>query len=284
MVSGTRRPSPTSDEKRVRACSTAGPIIASERSSDRSIPSANGILPNRGVAAFDETLVRVSTETGNLPNSGKESERETRDGISVLWWVVSFAIRRVLTTFNTSRIEVVWEDRVVPFLEGLAGKEVAGARARIEETGVDFSSEGAASDIGECLRAFTSFFTSTLVFLIGGSPDVRVSTRLGAGAETTRLAGFAPIRELPLGGSLSRTVLLGCSRALARSLERGEGPEMASVDAVSKLDLRGLRPSVMSLRAGRSSRETLGGLVLSLRGAEGGSGFVELGLALERAD
>src|SRR6266576_3071377 len=239
MVSGTRRPSPTSDEKRVRACSTASPIIASERSSDRSILSADGILPNRGVAAFDET--------GNLPNSGKESERETRDGISVLWWVVSFAIRRVLTTFNTSRIEVVWEDRVVPFLEGLAGKEVAGARARIEETGVDFSSEGAASDIGECLRAFTSFFMSTLAFLIGGSLDVRVSTRLGAGAETTRLAGFAPIRELPFGGSLLRTVLLGCSRALARSLERGKGREMVSVDAVSKPDLRGLRPSVMSL-------------------------------------
>src|SRR6266550_4602830 len=51
-VSVTRRPSPTSDEKRVRACSTAGPIIILERSSDRSIPFADGILPNRGVAAF----------------------------------------------------------------------------------------------------------------------------------------------------------------------------------------------------------------------------------------
>ena len=103
-------------------------------------------------------------------------------------------------------------------------------------------------------------------------------------SEVTRLEGFVPIRELPFGGSLLRTVLLGCSRALARSLERGEGHETVSVDAVSKLDLRGLRPSVMSLRAGRSSRETLGGLVLSLRGAEGGSGFVELGLALERVN
>ena len=203
-------------------------------------------------------------------------ERETRDGVRVSGFqrVVPFPPRRVLTTSVVCSVEIIRED----------GKEEAGVRARIEETGVDFSSVGAALGIGECLRAFASFSTFTFVFIIGNFPDVRVFTHLGTGTETIRLAGFAPIRELPLGGSLSRTVLLGCSRALARSLERGEGPEMASVDAVSKLDLRGLRPSVMSLQAGRSSRETLGGLVLSLRGAEGGSGFVELGLALERAD
>src|SRR6266550_2205855 len=91
-VSETRRPSPTSDEKRVRACSTAGPIIILERSSDRSIPFADGILPNRGFAAFDETLIRVSTfkptagfcfilmrrranEIGDLPGGGKVVER-----------------------------------------------------------------------------------------------------------------------------------------------------------------------------------------------------------------
>ena len=153
--------------------------------------------------------------------------------------MVPFPPRRVLTTSVVCSVEIIRED----------GKEEAGVRARIEETGVDFSSVGAALGIGECLRAFESFFMSTLVFLIGGSLDVRVSTRLGAGAEMTRLADFAPIRELPFGGSLLRTVLLGCSRALARSLERGEGPEMASVDAISKLDLRGLRPSAILLRA-----------------------------------
>src|SRR6266576_2714047 len=60
-VSVTRRPSPTSVEKRFRACLTAGLVITLERSSDRSIPSANGILPIRGVVVFNETLIRVST-------------------------------------------------------------------------------------------------------------------------------------------------------------------------------------------------------------------------------
>ena len=166
-------------------------------------------------------------------------------------------------------------------MEGLAGE------TRIQETGIDFGSVGAAFGTGERFIALVPRFSVLTSFLVvaGGLKAACRFTRTGeAGAETTRLEGFAPIRELPFGGSLLRTVLLGCSRALARSLERGKGRETVSVDAVSKPDLRGLRPSVMSLRAGRSSRETLGGLVLSLRGAEGGSGFVELGLALERVN
>src|SRR6266576_5077659 len=190
MVSLTRRPSSTSVEKRVRACSTAGPMIILECSSEHSISPAGRFSPTRGFATFNETLIRVS-----IPRRA-----------------FKLTTRRVSMSLGIHRVGITWEDREAASLGGDIG-----VRARIEETGVDFGSEGAASDIGECLRAFTSFFTSTLVFLIGGSPDVRVSTRLGAGAETTRLAGFAPIRELPLGGS----------RALVRSLERGEGPEMA---------------------------------------------------------
>src|SRR6266576_1781130 len=150
---------------------------------------------------------------------------------------------------------------------------------------MDFDSMGAVLETGECLTALFPFTVLTSFLIVTGRfTTARAVTHIGeAGAETTRLEGFTPIRELPFGGSLLRTVLLCCSRALARSLERGKGREMVSIDAVSKPDLKGLRPSVMSLRAGRSSRETLGGLVLSLRGAEGGSGFVELGLTLERA-
>src|SRR6266576_3517448 len=152
---------------------------------------------------------------------------------------------------------------------------------------MDFGSVRAALGTGECFIALVPRFSMLTSFLVvaGGLKAAQRFTCTGeAGAETTRLEGFAPIREFPFRGSLSRTVLLGCSRALARSLERGKGCETVSVDAISKLDLRGLRPSVIRLRAGRSSRETLGGLVLSLRGAEGGSGFVELGFALEQVN
>ncbi len=38
---------------------------------------------------------------------------------------------------------------------------------------------------------------------------------------------------------------------------------MALVDAVSEIDLKGLNPSVMGLRAGGRSRATLRGLVMS---------------------
>src|SRR6266576_3657645 len=186
-----------------------------------------------------------------------------------------------MLNFKLSRIGIAWEDGKVLFLEGLAGE------THIQETGVDFGSVRAALGTGECFIALVprfSVLTSFLVVAGGLNAACRFTHTREAGAETTRLEGFAPIRELPFRGSLLRTVLLGCSQALARSLERGKGREMVSVDAVSKPDLRGMRPSVMSLRAGRSSRETLRGLVLSLRGAEGGSSFVELGLALERAD
>jgi len=143
-----------------------------------------------------------------------------------------------------------------------------------------FDSMGAVLETGECSIALVRFLLLIPAFVTGGST---VFPRLERESEATRLESLVPLRELPFRGSLSRTVLLGYSRALARSLERGKGRETVSVDAISKPDLRGLRPSVIRLRAGRSSRETLGGLVLSLRGAGGGSGFVELGLTLERA-
>src|SRR6266550_3503527 len=164
------------------------------------------------------------------------------------------------------------------------GEEEAGVRACTEETGVDFSSVGAALGIGECLRAFTSFSTFTFVFIIGGFPDVRVFTRLGAGTKTTRLGGVAPIREFPFRGSLLRTVLVDCSTGFTRMLGRCGGDEMGV--PVLEVDLRGLilSLSVMDLREGGNSRAPLGGLFLSPRGTEGGSGFVELRLALERVN
>src|SRR6266550_1988460 len=60
MVSVTCRPSPTSVEKRVRACSTAGPMIILECSSEHSISSAGRFSPTHGFATFNETLIRVS--------------------------------------------------------------------------------------------------------------------------------------------------------------------------------------------------------------------------------
>src|SRR6266576_7185305 len=56
-----------------------------------------------------------------------------------------------------------------------------------------------------------SVLTSFLVVACGLKAACRFTRTGEAGAETTRLEGFAPIRDLPLGGSLSRTVLLGCS-------------------------------------------------------------------------
>src|SRR6266576_5999118 len=120
-------------------------------------------------------LGRRRTEIGDLPGGGKVVERETRDGVRVSGFqrVVPFPPRRVLTTSVVCSVEIIRED----------GEEEAGVRAHTEETGVDFSSVGAALGIGECLRAFTSFSMFTFVFIIGGFPDVRVFTRLGAGTE-----------------------------------------------------------------------------------------------------
>src|SRR6266576_3017591 len=104
-------------------------------------------------------LGRRRTEIGDLPGGGKVVERETRDGVRVSGFqrVVPFPPRRVLTTSVVCSVEIIRED----------GKEEAGVRACIEETGVDFSSVGAALGIGECLRAFASFSTFTFVFIIG---------------------------------------------------------------------------------------------------------------------
>src|SRR6266576_5419694 len=187
-------------------------------------------------------LGRRRTEIGDLPGGGKVVERETRDGVRVSGFqqVVPFPPRRVLTTSVVCSVEIIRED----------GKEEAGVRARTEETGVDFSSVGAALGIGECLRAFASFSTFTFVFIIGGFPDVRVFTCLGAGTETTRLGGVAPIREFPFRGSLLRAVLIGCSTGFTRMLGRCRGGEMGV--SVSK-----------GLRAEGSSCATLGGLDLN---------------------
>ena len=52
---------PSLDEKRARACSTASPLIMLEHSLECSLLSADGILPNRRIVAFKETLAGVST-------------------------------------------------------------------------------------------------------------------------------------------------------------------------------------------------------------------------------
>src|SRR6266550_5425358 len=187
-------------------------------------------------------LGRRRTEIGDLPGSGKVVERETRDGVRVSGFqrVVPFPPRRVLTTSVVRSVEIIWED----------GKEEAGVRARIEETGVDFSSVGAALGIGECLRAFASFSTFTFVFIIGNFPDVRVFTHLGTGTETIRPEGIIPIREFPFGGSLLRTVLIGCSTGFTHTLGWCRGDEMGV-------------PVSKGLQAEGSSCATLGGLDLS---------------------
>src|SRR6266576_5363358 len=98
-------------------------------------------------------LGRRRTEIGDLPGSGKVVERETRDGVRVSGFqrVVPFPPRHVLTTSVVCSVEIIRED----------GKEEAGVRARIEETGVDFSSMGAALGIGECLVALVPFAALT---------------------------------------------------------------------------------------------------------------------------
>src|SRR6266550_5065728 len=59
-VSETRRLSPTSDEREIRACLLAGPIVTLECSSERSMSTADGILPNRRVlVVFDETFTSL---------------------------------------------------------------------------------------------------------------------------------------------------------------------------------------------------------------------------------
>src|SRR6266550_2746510 len=187
-------------------------------------------------------LGRRCTEIGDLPGGGKVVERETRDGVRVSGFqrVVPFPPRRVLTMSVVCSVEIIRED----------GKEEAGVRARIEETGVDFSSVGATLGIGECLCAFASFSTFTFIFIIGNFPDVWVFTRLGAGTETTRLGGVAPIREFPFRGSLLRTVLVDCSTGFMRMLGRCGGDEMGV-------------PVSKGLQAEGSSCATLGGLELN---------------------
>ena len=121
--------------------------------------------------------------------------------------------------FKLSRVGIAWEDGKVPFLEGLAGE------TRIQESGIDFGSVGAAFGTGECFIALIPRFSVLTSFLVvaGGLKAARWFTHTGeAGVEMTRLEGFAPIRELPFGGSLLRTVLLGCSQALAHSLSEAK--------------------------------------------------------------
>ena len=189
-------------------------------------------------------LGRRCTEIGDLPGSGKVVEQETRDGVRVSGFqrMVPFPPRRVLTTSVVRSVEIIWED----------GEEEAGVRARTEETGVDFSSVGAALGIGEfptALVRFTELTSST--FATGGLGTARTLMCFGAaGAETTRVEGFTPIREFPFGGSLLRTVLVDCSTGFTRMLGRCGGDEMGV-------------PVSKGLRAEGSSCATLGGLDLS---------------------
>ena len=75
----------------------------------------------------------------------------------------------------------------------------------------------------------------------------------------TQVEGFTPIREVPFRFSLLRTTLTECSRAFARTLERGKACEVASEDAFSEVSLGVLGPSIMDLRArgGRIERTAI---------------------------
>src|SRR6266550_292683 len=119
--------------------------------------------------------------------------------------------------------------------------------------GVDFSSVRAALGTGESFIALVPRFSMLTSFLVvaGGLKAAQWFTCTGeAGAETTRLEGFAPIREFPFGGSLLRTVLVDCSTGFTRMLGRCGGNEMGV-------------PVSKGLRAEGSSCATLGGLNLS---------------------
>src|SRR6266576_5742144 len=84
-------------------------------------------------------------------------------------------------------------------------------------------------------------------------------------SEVTRLEGFVPIRELPFGGSLFRTVVFNRSKGFTHAPRRSEGREMGT--PISEVD-------------GGSSQATLGGLDLNPGGARRGSGSAELRMTL----
>ena len=146
-------------------------------------------------------------------------------------------------------------------------------RACIEETGVDFGSVRAAFGPGECTAALVLFSALTAIFLACNRWRV-------IGAEMTLLEGFMPVRALPLGNSLFRMVLIDCSTswAFACTLRLGKGQKLGVT--LSEDDLTGLGPLAKGLWAGWCSGATLGGAVESPGGAEGRSGFAELGFAL----
>src|SRR6266550_7257685 len=96
-------------------------------------------------------------------------------------------------------------------------------------------------------RSVTGKFPTALVrsmeltsstFATGGLGTAQTLMCFGAaGAKTTRVEGFTPVREVPFRFSLLRTTLTECSRAFACMLERGKACEVASEDAFSEVSL-----------------------------------------------
>ena len=129
---------------------------------------------------------------------------------------------------------------------------------------MDFGST--ALGTGKCLIALIPLaeLTSLLIVAVGFATG-QVFTCVGEeGAEMTQQGGFMPIREIPFGVSLLRTVLFDSSTGFTPMLEQGGGREMVSVlpDTVLVGDLTDLDPSIMGLQA-IGLRVITGGLFLS---------------------
>ena len=108
-------------------------------------------------------------------------------------------------------IRCVWntqEDGGTLSLDGKIGG------TRIEEMGAGSSSMRAAFGKGDRLTALFPFTMLTSFFSATGSfTTARSFMCIGeTGAETMLLEGFMPVRELPIGSSVRRTAIFGCSK------------------------------------------------------------------------
>ena len=145
----------------------------------------------------------------------------------------------------------IWNTREDGRTLSLDGK-IGGTR--IEAMGAGSSGVRAAFGKGDRLTVLfpftvlTSFFSTT-----GGFVTTRSFTRIGeTGAKTMPLEGFTLVGELPIGSSVRRTVLSGCSEGFTCVLWPGRNLEMASDDAVLATDVEGLGRSITVLRAERN--------------------------------
>ena len=143
-------------------------------------------------------------------------------------------------------IRCVWHTREDGETLSLDGK-IGGTR--IEVMGAGSSGMRAAFGKGDCLTVLfpftvlTSFFSAT-----GGFVTTRSFTHIGeTGAKTMPLEGFTLVGELPIGSSVRRTVLSGCSEGFMRALWRGRNLEMASDNAILATDVEGLGRSITVL-------------------------------------